>query len=266
METGKLRQAGLWFDKSLALPLLLLLAFGCSSESVETAAVPIASDQQSSESSNGLSDAEITDFLMIVRELPGGEFPEFEPAGVPRVQPEQEPESAILAWRTAYRRSCEPAQLAQSWQGERNIAGVLARRGYSPEEFAHLVRRISLSITADSLADRIDFSTAHQHVEEQIAEMTQAIHQLDVAPDVNWTVQDRLHRREAMMLALQETTALSEFLRLLSDIPEESRLVAQRRRTELESFLPDHGREVSQFERFFEMNAEVVPAANWQPQ
>ncbi len=252
--------------RSLALPVLLVIAAGCSTESSESDAVPIASADGAYADRNSLSDAEITDFLMIIRELPGSEFPEFQPAGIPRVQPEQEPEAAILVWRDAYRRSCEPANLAQSWHGDATIVGVLSRRGYSPEQFANLVRRISLSITADSLADRIDFAAALQQVEEQMAEMSQAIHQLDVVPDLTLTFQDRSHRREAMMLALQETTALGEFLRLLSDIPKDARLTAQRRRSELDPFLPDNGREVSQFERYFESNAHVIPAANWQPQ
>jgi hypothetical protein len=248
----------------LSLLCLTLLA-GCASEAPESDAMPVADAQQSAEL-NGLADHEVTDFLTIVRDLPGGEFPEFEPDGIPSMLAGEEPEAAILVWRVAYRQSCDPRNLARSWAGDQEIQNVLNRRGYSPEQFADLVRRISLAVTAEALEDRMDFASAQREVEEQLLEMSQAIHQFDVVPDPSLTEQEQRTRREALMLALQDTTALSEFLKMLAEMPANAREVAQRRRADLAPHLPEEGTSVSQFERYFESDAQIVPAANWQPQ
>ncbi len=251
--------------RPLALLVGLMLLIGCSSESSESAPVPVALTGRL-DASDKLSDSEVTDFLTMVKELPGGRFPEFQPVGIPPVQPGQEPEIAVVAWRDAYRRSCDPASLASSWHEDAELVAVLSRRGYSPAQFANLARRISLAITASSLEGRIDFAAAHRQVEQQIGEMSHAIHQLDVVPDLSLSEPERLRRREAMMHALQETAALGEFLRMLAEVPQESQVIAQRRRTDLRPFMPARPGEMAQFERIFEMDAQVVPAANWQPQ
>jgi hypothetical protein len=258
--------------KSLITFLSLALLAGCDSETSETfidleqEPAFVAEEPPGSGEPNGLADHEVTDFLTIVRDLPGGEFPEFEPGGVPPVMADDAPEAAILVWRSAYRRSCDPSSLARSWSGDPDVQRVLSLRGYSPEQFADLVRRISLAVTAESLENRMDFAAARNEVEQQLNAMCEAIHQLDFAPDPALTEQERNNRRQAMMLALQDTTALGEFLSLLSEIPSNARAVAGRRRSDLAKFLPDGASAVSQFERYFESSAEVVPAANWQPQ
>lgn len=243
-----------------------VLLLGCSSEQSDAHSVPVADSSGRSALPGGLTDSEVTDFLLVVNELPSGKFPEFQPAGIPPVEQHQEPEAAVFAWREAYRLSCDPANLARSWHANTDLHTVLSRRGYTPREFADLVLRISLAVTAASLDGQIDFGAAHREVEQQIVEMSRAIHQLDVAPNPSLSPQERLHRREAMMHALQETTALAEFLRMLSEVPQGSRTIATSRRSDLRPYLPDNANDMAQFERILEMDAQIVPAANWQPQ
>lgn len=232
--------------------VLLIVGCGSGGESVDAPTPTVHMPSQSLD--DPLTEDEVATFLKVIDDLPGGTVPEFEPLSQVTASDRLRAEQLADIYRQEYRAMFDASRHGERWRKDGRLMQTFERFHVEPEDFAALMIRMSCAVAANAISSRVDLSAASERAEDQLRQTISRIDRIDAAPPTA----DRQPRRQPLLEALQELVALSEFSRILVNVPQASRDVIARRRGELLQHLPETG-SVELFERTVE--SEIVPTS-----
>jgi hypothetical protein len=213
--------------------------------------------------SSPVTEDELQAFLKLVRQLPEGEYLEFQPVRTPLpTAPTGTPSELVARWRTEFRSGYDPRRQAQQWRRDPELARVFAESGADPEAVAGFLVRMSSALVRDAVSSQVDLRDVARRAELQIAELSRQLDDVAAPDDPSGGTTSTAYVQDYALLVdgLRETTAFSEFVRLVQAAPEASLAVVRQHRDELSRYQPPQ-EIVAQFERRLETDAVVVPAS-----
>ena len=256
-----------WGTRLVALTMFTLsgMIVGCGdSQSQSIEVTPVALSQPAS-LSTPLTDAEIETFLNVAARMPDGELPEFVPLSKSTIDDRLPPETLINAYRLEYRSMFDATGQATRWRRDSDLTRLLSELSTDPEEFASLMTRIGCAVASSTVMSQFNLEDASAKAGEQLAHLSSQITALDeLATTKRVNPIAVTQRRQPLVDQLKSLVALSEFSRILSTIPEESRTVIDRHREEILAHLPNRG-DLKMFERTLNAPAVIVPASHETP-
>jgi len=230
MESLRMRIASLL----ILVPGLLLCGAGCSrsdsghiSETVPET-VPAMTEPLSADP---LSVNEISLFLSVVRQLPGQRPPEFVESEMVPLQFEQQLGLAVMQMRESIRRAITAQRQVAAWNHQLELKQAFQGLSVDPLEFANLMLRISCAWSAWQVSQERSLPEAREMVDNRITQLMQEFRLHDG--------QEHLQDRKQLLELLEELVTLSEFVRLLEQVPPASLRVVASAESELRQILPE---------------------------
>lgn len=227
---------------------------GCSEENSNSQAPTPTAYRASRDFQDPLTEREISRFLTVVRSLPDGCLPEFEPLDQGTARKGTSASHLADIFRQEYRAMFDAARHGQRWRRQETLVAVFDHHGTTPEDFASLMIRLSCAVAASTLSSDVDLAVVTERADRQVASLIRRIDNLDsVAQSPS-----RFELRGQLLDSLQQYVAFSEFARLLSEVPKESLAVVSRYHAQIAAYLPRSG-SIEGFERTIE--SSVVPTS-----
>lgn len=181
-----------------------------------------------------LTDEEVTAFLKSLEILPGGQAPPFFSSELPRLEQGNDLESAVLQLRSSIRQAIDPEFQGRCWNDDPAKRAAFQRLRLEPGAFASLVTRISCAWCVQTLSRDIPVRQVRRQIDERAQELVRLL-QRPAAEVTAW-------EQEQLLRCLEDAVALSEFLRLLEEVPPESLQTVTRHREELRCVLEHSAR------------------------
>ena len=193
-------------------------------------------------------------FLDVLETLPGQQAPEFEPLSQATADERSSAASLVEVYRQEFRAMFDASRHGARWRNDETLMATFTQNDVTPEDFAALMIRMSCAIAAGEISPEVDLREVAAGADAQVARLVEDINRLDAAPRTPQAVDERRQALES----LQNFVAFSEFTTILREVPEASREVVARHRSQLAGHLPQTGT-VEQFERTIE--SKVVPTS-----
>lgn len=244
---------------SLRWLLVLFCLSGCGDAAQDTTPSTPVARRPVTTSTLPLTDADIRTFQAIVRDLPDGRIPEFEPLPQSTIDDRLPAATLVNVCREEYRRMFDPVEQGRRWRDNRKLIAVLQSHGMEPEEFAALLMRLGCAVAAGTVDSRFNLTEASQKAEQQLRATIDQIDELDRRATDGSTAHIGIFQyRQPLVDQMKELVALLEFSRILLSVPEESLAAVARHKEELAVHLPQAG-DIRLFERTVDAEAVIVP-------
>lgn len=242
------------------LPALsALLLWGCGGSDTEMpTTTPVAVRAEASQESP-LTEADVRTFLAIVQDLPQGKVPQFQPLAAAAIDDRLPADTLATVYRREYRRMFDPVEQGRHWRRDSQLTSILSGHELTPEEFAALLTRLGCTVAAGTVSSRFDLADAAAKADEQLQEIIARINEWDSgAASGSISAVSAPQHRQSLVDQLKHLVALSEFSRVLLEIPPESLKAVAQHRQALAEHLPQAGN-LQLFERNFDGEAVMVP-------
>lgn len=242
----------------LALCLICALT-GCGgSDDVRESATPVAR-RASASFEAPLSEQDVRTFLEIVRRLPAGKAPEFEPLASESIDDRLPAQALVSTYRREYRRLYDPVEQGSRWRRNSQLMAVLTAHGMESEAFAALMARLGCALAAGTINSRMNLSEAAEKADRLLDDLITRIDEWDERAAQGIVSSSNVApRRQPLVDQLKDLVALSEFSRMLLNVPAESCAAVERHRQELAVHLQE-SKDVGFFERTLDAEAVIVP-------
>jgi hypothetical protein len=241
--------------------LMLVLLAGCSGAGDESSA---ARDGKSGSAGKVLSGADLDRFLKVVESHAGAMIPEFTPPDEDDSLDLNAPADKLLAaFQSQCRRLFDIQRQGAIWKRDTQWARVLSGSQIAPEQFAALVRDVSLAIMRVRLEARVDVAQLVRQGRAQVERAVRTIDEIDEVPLAERTAEATTLRTRCVM-RLGRAVALLEFAELVRDVPAENAAVVRRYSQKLKPLLPASLNEelLAELKRLARQpNGDVEPAA-----
>ncbi len=189
-------------------------------------------------------------FKSIVDQLPLQQVPEFERADLGDQNGSTMNVNQYIAHlRGSYRSAIDPQKQGDAWLDDSEIAKSFESIGVDPHEFAALATKISLAWSASKVKGEFPILATQRQLKEQLE--TLAFDVQHPSPD------ESSISREQRLSAIRESIALSEFLTLIKEVPEESVTVVRANANTLHKYLPQASLQ-NRFEQHHESSPSVI--------
>lgn len=195
----------------------------------ETRQVEIRLDQP-------LTDAEVELFLQITSQFPGGSIPPFSSTDLPSLRHNGNLLDQLRHLRLAIRDALNPERQGREWRQDARLRSLFQRFQVEPEDFAVLSLKLSSAWSAQNMRAGVRSLEARQQVDRNITES--ALKLMQTSGDGLRDRPEDADRVAQQLIVLEELVALSEFLALTAQVPEESLEIIASHREKLASTLP----------------------------
>jgi hypothetical protein len=213
--------------------LILMLLAGCSGSGIEQ-----GSSNDDPSAGRVLSSADLDRFLKIVEIHEGAMIPEFTPPEEDESLDLDAPAGALVAsFQAQCRRLFNIARQGGIWKRDTRWSQALAASQISAEQFAALVRDVSLAIMRVRLEARVNVEALVKQARGQVDRAVRTIDEIDEVPLPDRTREATALRTRSVM-RLGRAVALLEFAELVRDVPSESAAVVRRYSPKLKPLLP----------------------------
>lgn len=233
----------------------LLVGQGCSQTKTDSAdaSIPVQHTQSSpgSGTDSFLTPHEIALFLNVVRHLPDQQPPEFVESEVIPLKSTTNIEQAVQVTRASIRNAITAERQVTEWEQSLPLKRAFHELQVEPAEFARLMLKISCAWSAWQIRQERPLLEACEQLDARIAQLTlQAQHLPDFA--------DPPEERE-LLGVLEDLVVLSEFLRLLEQVPAQSLQAVAQAQAELRRVLPESSLR-EEFARYLDAQSRILRA------
>lgn len=178
-----------------------------------------------------LGQHEIAAFLAVLQRLPGQQAPEFAESILPRLTSVERLDTAVIRLRQAIRDAVTPERQVMEWQESPELQRAFASMQVNPLAFANLMLQISCAWSAWSVEQETSLSTAREQLDGRVVQLWEQLHSAAVPVGSIEQLQ--------LLETLEELITLTEFLRLLEQVPPENVTAVAAARDQLQAVLPD---------------------------
>jgi hypothetical protein len=175
-----------------------------------------------------VSQDEVALFLNVIRHLPNEKTPQFAELLLPSLTATEDLPEQIRCMQQDFRNALQPKLQASFWKSQPDLESAFAQINVDPEAFAKLTLRISTAWTALTVAEETRSREVRLRLRMQIDQLVSEI-------ETKRFEHDDHHQQ---LRVLEELVALSEFLSLLDQVPEDSLKTVERFQGELRQILP----------------------------
>ncbi|WP_139228273.1 hypothetical protein [Planctomicrobium piriforme] len=175
-----------------------------------------------------LTDRDVDTFLKLLQRLPGGQAPEFAECDLPTLNGGPQLPQEVEELRQAMRLALLPERQVQHWQSSASLQTAFERLHVDPQAFAALTLRVSCAWSALTIPVETRTIETRRRLDLQIIELTR---RLERETGTGWECSQKRQ-------VLEELVALSEFLRLIESVPEQSLQTVAAHQTALRDVLP----------------------------
>ncbi|QDT32076.1 hypothetical protein [Thalassoglobus polymorphus] len=237
----------------LGLALILLVGCGSAEQGGATNSVPqpvTKVEIASIDWKSPVTQQDLEDFKAIVDQLPLQQVPEFARADLgDQNGSTMNVKQYISHLRQSYRSAIDPQRQGDAWLEDSEVAKSFQRVNVDPHNFAALATKISLAWSASTVKGEVPILATQRRLREQLEALI-----FDVEHP---SPEESVHQREQRLSVIRETIALSEFLTLIKEVPEESLAVVQANSDVLQHYLPQASLQ-NRFEKRHESSPSVI--------
>jgi hypothetical protein len=216
--------------------LLVLSGAGCSKDqSFENAAA-----ENPGAANLPLTAADLERFLAVVQNHSEGMIPEFTPPDESEsLDLNASAEQLVESFRGEVRRLFDATRQGAIWERDKQWSQALAGQKISAEQFAALVRKVSLAIMRVRLDARVDVDQLVVQARRQVEKSMRLLDEFDAVPADDRTRESNDVRAETAE-RLGKAVALLEFAEMVKEVPPESKAVVRKYSSKLKALLPPH--------------------------
>jgi len=195
-----------------------------------------------------LTEGEVTQFLEIVQQLPDQKVPAFNKATLSlSIKEDEDFDVYVESLRLSLRSAINAEAQGTNWRQEKSLTKAFQFVGVSPEEFAKLATKITLAWSAAAVKGEVPILLTQRRITEQLEQSETDYRDEDATPE----------QQNEILKRVQELVALSEFLLLVQNTPEESLITIREKQIQLGEVLPELDL-AAQFEEFLSDAPEVT--------
>ena len=227
----------LTLSRTTLIALLLLLPAGCSTkeQSPESAAAGSASAADVP-----LTAADLERFLAVVKDHSEAMIPEFTPPDEDESLDMNAPAAELVAsFRGEVKRLFDAARQGAIWERDTQWSRALASQKISAEQFAALVRKVSLAIMRVRLEARVDVDQLVVQARRQVDQTVRLLDEIDAVPPGDRTRESNSLRTNSAE-RLGKAVALREFAEMVCKVSPDSAAVVRKYSRKLKALLPPH--------------------------
>jgi len=172
---------------------------------------------------------DISLFLSVIRHLPGQQPPEFVESDLIPLQSAQQLDLAVTQMRASIRHALTAERQVAAWDQQLELKRAFQSLAVAPLEFANLMLRISCAWSAWQVGQERPLDEARELLDFRISQLMQELH--------FYPAEESLDRKQ-LLEVLEELVMLSEFVRLLEQVPPASLQAVADAQAELRKVLP----------------------------
>jgi len=201
-----------------------------------------------------LTSEEVATFLHIVKQLPDNKVPQFDaqPHGIQTQG--HTPRQYAAQLQQHYRGAINIEQQGQQWDMAPELSSRFEELGVDPMAFCSLATRVSCAWSAQAVRQKLPIKRTQRQLNERLHYYLTRIETEPLAHE------DILYLIDVM----EETIALSEFLRIIESVPETSTNAVIANASELSALLPETN-SVARFEQHLESTPKVMRVGHSEP-
>lgn len=208
---------------------------GCGTEqgsAPQTNSEAVSIELPHGEWNSPVSTRDIDTFLKVINGLPGQDVPPFSRAQL-ALEPDQDESVSefVTRLRKSLRDAIDPKRQGEEWSHDYSLAKAFQKMRIQPEDFALLATRMSMAWSANAIRGEIPMKATQRQLNERLQKL--------MASYESTNTEEEHEKRRAIIVSIQETVALSEFLDFVGQVPDESLSVIQNNVQRLQKILPE---------------------------
>jgi len=208
-------------------------------------------EQSTAASEAALTPSDIALFLKVIQHLPGQQPPEFVESEMIPLQGTHRLDQSVHQMRMSIRDAVTAERQVAEWEQQLPVKRTFVELGVDPHQFAQLMLNISCAWSAWQIRQERPLPEARQQLDTRIEQLMSQARQL---PDSV----DPIEEKE-LLNVLEELIVLSEFLRLLEQVPAENIDIVAQARSELRQILPESSLR-EEFSRYVDSQSRILRA------
>lgn len=184
-----------------------------------------------------LSADDVSKFLSSIKQLPNKQIPEFTPLNEIPSPKNLAASEHVEQLRKKLDRQLDPRLQSSRWRHDPQLVQSLKQAGYTPEDFADILVRVSCAFSALALNEELNLAEIHTNASEKLKK---TIENLDtIASFKSALTREQQQIKANLESQLLQWVGLVHFSELLQTVPQASLQAVAAHRKELKHLLPE---------------------------